>query len=382
MTIRKSLFGVMPDQPVPLAGALAVLLALVQSVFDWATPISLDISAVYSLPLVMAALARSRRLVWWLALGLVTMTFAVYVVQIDGAVFVGAHFMNRVLSAVTIVLTAGMAHAWIVAVKSLSVQSRAMKEQNEELERLRRAAEVANGRKSQILASVAHDIRTPLHIIDMTANLMRRADVAPAQISILAERLLRNARALADLVSALVDISSLDAGQSPLQNSAFSLTGLLAEECDRLTPLAHAKGLRLSCELPERPISLQTDRIKMARVLSNLIGNAIKFTETGGITLRAALASDGAVLIQVKDTGVGMSTESVGRIFDEYGQLGNPERDSSKGWGLGLAICRRLVGVMGGTIDVESIVNEGTVFTIRLPASRVIDIDSGMTNTT
>jgi signal transduction histidine kinase len=106
--------------------------------------------------------------------------------------------------------------------------------------------------------------------------------------------------------------------------------------------------------------------------LSNLIGNAVKFTDTGGITVSATLTPERAALIRVEDTGKGMTPENLQRIFDEYGQLGNPERDSRKGWGLGLAICRRLLDVMGGEIGVESTPGRGTVFTVRLPTSCVV----------
>jgi signal transduction histidine kinase len=375
MEEKKGLLQVLLDQALPFAGALAVLLALVEILIDWATWVDLDVSVVYSLPLVLAAVARDRRLLWGLALSLVFMTFAVYAVQIaPGAFSFGeAYFINRVLSAVTLVLTAGVVHAWIVAADALATQSRAVNEQNQELERLRQTAEEASGRKTQLLASVAHDIRTPLSLIDMTANIMRNPGDAAPPAEVLVQRLLRNTRSLADLVSALVDISSLDAGRIPLQNSVFRLNDLLSQEGERLVPLARAKNVWLTIEAPDPPLSLQADRIKLSRILTNLVGNAIKFTETGGITVSAVLTPERAVLIRVKDTGIGMTPESLGRIFDEYGQLGNPERDSNKGWGLGLAICRRLVGVMGGAIDVESAPGLGTVFTVRLPASCVVD---------
>jgi signal transduction histidine kinase len=226
-----------------------------------------------------------------------------------------------------------------------------------------------------LLASVSHDIRTPLTTIDLIADLILRSVDNPtlaAQVPDMVQRLRRNTLSLADLVSALVDISSLDAGRIAVRNSEFSLNELLVEECERLLPLAQAKGLRLATEAPEPPIRLLTDRVKLVRVLSNLVGNAIKFTETGGVTVDAVLTTERALLIRVSDTGVGMLRESLARIFDEYGQLGNPQRDANKGWGLGLAICRRLVDVMGGKITVESEPNRGTIFSVHLPASSVV----------
>ncbi|MNC87476.1 Virulence sensor protein BvgS precursor [compost metagenome] len=110
------------------------------------------------------------------------------------------------------------------------------------------------------------------------------------------------------------------------------------------------------------------------RIIGNLVGNAIRFTHAGGVTLAAGLTPERAPFVRVSDTGSGMSEESLGRIFEEYGQLGNPERDSNKGWGLGLAICRRLAGVMGGQIAVESTPGHGTTFSLYLPASCVMKL--------
>jgi signal transduction histidine kinase len=304
------------------------------------------------------------------------MTFAAYAAQIEPEAF-SLHepfFLNRVLSAVALALSAVLCHVWIVAANRLAAQRQSLMARNEELDRLRRGAEEASDRKAQLLASVSHDIRTPLTTIDLIADLVLRSvqDAALArQLPELVQRLRHNTRLLTDLVSALVDISALDAGRIGISISEFSLNELLAEERQRLLPLVQAKGLRLDIEVPEPAVWLRTDRIKLTRVLSNLIVNAIKFTEEGGVVITAVLTAEGAPLICVKDTGVGMSPENLRRIFDEYGQLGNPERDSNKGWGLGLAICRRLVGLMGGRISVESAPLRGTTFSVYLPASCV-----------
>jgi signal transduction histidine kinase len=347
----------------PVAGTLAVLVAVLEAAVDWTTWVELDVSAVYGIPLVLAAVARNRRLLWALAACLLLMTFAAYVAQIGPGVFSPGepYFVNRVLSAAALTLSAGLCHVWIVAAHRLAA--------------LRRVAEEASGRKTQLLASVSHDIRSPLSTIDLIADLILRSANNPAlaaQLPDLVRRLRRNTLSLADLVSALVDISALDAGRISVRNSEFSLNELLLEARERLLPLAEAKHLHLLVEAPEAPLWLRTDKVKLDRVLSNLVGNAMKFTETGGVALSARLTPDGAPLIRVADTGVGMSRESLDRIFDEYGQLGNPERDSNKGWGLGLAICRRLVGVIGGSITVESEPERGTTFSVNLPAGCVV----------
>lgn len=367
-------FDYLLDRPMPLAGTLAVLVAVIEATVDWTTWVELDVSALYGVPLVLAAVARNRRLLWALTASLVFMTVAAYAKQISPDAFAldEPYFVNRALSAVGITLSAALCHIWIVAANRLAAQSRSLIEQNEELARLRKGAEEASGRKTQLLAAVSHDIRTPLTIIDLIADLILRSAGNPslaAQLPELVARLRHNTRSLAGLASALVDISALDAGRVSLHASEFSLNELLAEERERLLPLAQEKGLSLDIEEPEPPVWLRTDRLKLSRVLGNLVGNAIKFTEAGAVTISAALTAERAPMIRVRDTGVGISDDNLRRIFDEYGQLGNPQRDSNKGWGLGLAISRRLVGVMGGTLTVQSEANRGTTFSVLLPAS-------------
>jgi CheY-like chemotaxis protein len=151
----------------------------------------------------------------------------------------------------------------------------------------------------------------------------------------------------------------------------FPLTAVIQAEIRQATPAANAKGLLLTATLPEPPPVLRTDRMKLARVLSNLVGNALKFTESGTVEVRCTRADDGGVDIAVIDTGVGISAEHLPRIFDEFFQLRNPERDRSKGTGLGLAICRRLADGIGCALSVESEVGRGSVFTLRVPGQLV-----------
>jgi signal transduction histidine kinase len=396
MSIRKSLLRLSYHRPVPVAAVLA--LSLVAALIDWSSRIELNVSIVYTLPMVLAALAGSRRLLWSLALFLVGATFAVYAVQTGPGAFSLQQplLINRVLAAATMLLTAGLLHAWTLALDTLEEQRRSLAVQNErldaanrellryqeeitrkngELDRRRQAAEEASGRKTRLLASVSHDIRSPLNAINLMAQAIRRAaddSVSAAEIPGLARRLQSNALALADLVSDLLDIASFDSGGVELHESEFSLNELLTEECHRLFPLAQAKNLALAAESMAPPVWIRADRVKLARVLGNLVTNAIKFTQTGRVTLTAGWTAERAVLIQVRDTGVGIAPENLERIFDEFAQLRNPGRDRTKGWGLGLPICRQLVELMGGAITVESQLNRGSVFSVRLPPSCVV----------
>jgi signal transduction histidine kinase len=377
----------------------AVGLAIAEAFIDAVTWVELDVAAIYGLPLVLAALTRSRRLLWTLTAALTITTFVVYAVQIPEGTFALSEtfFVNRLFDAVAVLLTAGLLHVWIVAVDTVEAQARLLKtqneklgaanlalvnheeqiaRQNEELERRSKEAEEASVRKTQLLASASHDIRTPVNTINLMAEVIRRAAENPAlaaQVPQLAQRLQANALSLADLLSAVLDSAHLDSGHVEYRESTFSLNAMLASGCNDLSPAAHAKQLELKIDLPERTIWLRTDRIKLQRVISNLVSNAIKFTDHGGVTVTAALTPDRVAMICVQDTGIGIAPQQLETIFTEFAQVRTSGSDGNSGWGLGLAICRRLVKLIGGRITVESELNQGSVFKVRLPRECVVD---------
>jgi PAS domain S-box-containing protein len=252
-----------------------------------------------------------------------------------------------------------------------------MKNLQRELDMRRREAEETSVRKTRFLAAVSHDIRTPVNAINLMAEVIKRYAGDPAvatQIPELARKLQANALSLVELVSDVLDVARFDSGKIEVIESEFDLHELLSEECRQLQPLAQDKGIDMRLESADRPIWLRTDRVKLARIISNLVGNAIKFTEQGNVVVRTALTADveRRVLVHVSDTGVGIPPEHQAAIFDEFAQVHNPERDRTKGTGLGLAICKRLVSVMGGALSVDSQPGKGSTFTIALPASCVL----------
>ena len=117
---------------------------------------------------------------------------------------------------------------------------------------------------------------------------------------------------------------------------------------------------------------MRTDRIKLGRIVTNLVMNAIKFTPSGGVTVSAAATNDGAAVIRVRDTGIGMAATELEHIFDEFAQVDPPAGNPNRGWGLGLAICRRLANFIGASIGVESMPGRGSIFTVRLPPEYVV----------
>jgi signal transduction histidine kinase len=365
-----------------------VLLAGVEVLIDAVTWIQLDVTAIYGLPLVLAARTRRRRLLWVLTALLILTIFVVYAVQIPAGAFAlnETFFVNRVFGAVAVLVTAGLLHVWMTSAALSEAQARRLEaqnaalvrheeqiaRQNAELEHRRKEAEEASVRKTRLLAAASHDIRTPVNTINTLAEVIRLSAENPAlaeQIPSLTRRLQTNALALVELVSAVLDNATFESGRVEYHESLFSLNELIASNCRELLPVAQTKGLRLEAELPQQPLWVRTDRVKLHRVISNLISNAIKFTETGGVTVSAAFGCDRAVMIRVRDTGVGIAPQQLENIFKEFAQVPSPDRDRKSGWGLGLAICRRLVNLMGGRITVESELNKGSTFTVQLPPS-------------
>lgn len=251
----------------------------------------------------------------------------------------------------------------------------ALKRIEQELDRRRRLAEEESIRKSRFLAAASHDIRTPVNAIGLLAELIQRSAHNPAlqnDIPDLARDLRGSALSLLELVSDVLDLARFDSGRIDLQESEFWLGETIADECRQLQPLARGKSLELLQEPVDPPIRMRTDRIKLGRVIGNLIGNAIKFTDIGSVTVRARIDSNQRVRIDVIDTGVGISAKNLTHVFDEYFQLRKPDRDRNKGMGLGLTICKRLVDAMGGKLDVRSEMGKGSEFTLTLPASALV----------
>ena len=260
----------------------------------------------------------------------------------------------------------------ILGAVSVIVDITVQKELQRELDTRRREAEEASVRKTRFLAAVSHDIRTPANAISLLAELIRRTasnSAMLADVPDLAQELHASAVSLVNLLSDVLDVARFDSDKVDLQESEFPLTALLSDEQRQLLPLARDKGLTLQFDVPPgEPLVVRTDRIKLARVLGNLIGNAIKFTERGDVRIDAHRNGDNSIRISVADTGIGIAPEYLSHIFDEFFQLRNPERDRAKGTGLGLTICKRLVDAMGGTLEVKSEPGAGSTFTLTLPA--------------
>ncbi|MEW5739986.1 MAG: ATP-binding protein [Myxococcota bacterium] len=248
---------------------------------------------------------------------------------------------------------------WVFARTYANLQRRA-------LERTR----AADRAKSAFLAAVSHEIRTPMNgVIGMT-ELLLQGDMTAEQREQLSV-LQRSGHLLVALINDLLDFSKAEAGKLNIESAPFDLRALLTDVETLYAPEAKKKRLKLRLEVDEGvPTWLKGDGFRLRQVLSNLVSNALKFTEAGHVTLRAAPAGEDRVAFSVEDSGVGISAEHLPTLFTRFQQGDGARRRHLGGTGLGLALSQQLVGLMGGRIEVTSTPGEGSRFTFVLPLPR------------
>ena len=234
-----------------------------------------------------------------------------------------------------------------------------------ELVAAKQAAEAANLAKSRFLAAASHDLRQPIQAINLFQSALATTALDPEQKHISAS-LATATRSLGDLLNALLDISQLDSGAVAACVEPLHIDALLCRLEGEFAPLAAAKSLRFRLHLPSRDLVVRTDPKLLQSLLGNLVGNAVKYTRRGGI-LVGVRRRRGRALVQVWDTGIGIAPEHIDRIFEEYFQVGNPERNRAKGLGLGLSIARRLARLLGTDLACRSRPGRGSVFEFGLP---------------
>jgi signal transduction histidine kinase/ActR/RegA family two-component response regulator len=236
---------------------------------------------------------------------------------------------------------------------------------NEELRRL-------DELKSEFLAMVSHELRTPLTAIVGYSRLLLRESHGPLNVRQREhqETIFRSARRLTDLINDLLDVSRLEAARVELHPRPIDARQIVAHVMGVVRVAAHAKQIRLLVELNERLPLVQADPTRLHQVLVNLVGNAIKFTPSGGIVKVRGRQQNGQVWIAVEDTGVGIAAAELARIWDPFYQVESPLRRHHGGSGLGLAIVRRLVELHGGVVRAESEgENRGSRFSFTVPVA-------------
>ena len=230
------------------------------------------------------------------------------------------------------------------------------------------AAELANLAKSRFLAAASHDLRQPMHALTLYLGALEGHDFEDAARSNLANAR-KCAQTMDEMFRALLDISRLDAGAVQTEVRGFALRPLLERIRMEFAPQAEARGLAFAVRPSERVVHSDPDAVE--RILRNLVANAVRYTERGGI-LVGCRGRGASLRIAVYDTGPGIAAEERRKIFEEFYQVGNPERDRSKGIGLGLAIVERLARLLAAPVAMDSRPGRGSMFGLDLPLAGAV----------
>ena len=277
-----------------------------------------------------------------------------------------------------------------------------LRRNDELLREAKRAADEANAAKSNFLARMSHEIRTPMNALCGVADLLWETSLGEEQREYV-QIFRRNSERLLNLINDILDLSKVEAGALDLEKAPFDLNDLMEKVTELLAPLAHQKRLELLWDVePGTATSLLGDADRLQQILLNLLGNAIKFTDAGEVSVHVSPApentSPGALLFAVRDTGPGIAPEHLGAIFEPFIQADTSTTRRHHGTGLGLAIIRKLAEAMGGRAWAESEFGKGSTFyvTVRLepaegmlqkapapaplPAARALVVDDNATN--
>jgi signal transduction histidine kinase/ActR/RegA family two-component response regulator len=236
-----------------------------------------------------------------------------------------------------------------------------------ELNSARAAAEQANRAKSEFLSSMSHELRTPLSAILGFAQLIESGLPSPTTSQKRSlDQILKAGWYLLDLINEILDLALIESGKLSLSLEPIALSEVMRESQAMIEPQAQKRGISVSFPQFDTPYFIKADRTRVKQVLINLLSNAIKYNKEGGTILVDCIASaHGRVRICVKDTGEGLTADQLAQLFQPFNRLGQ-EGSAEKGTGIGLVVCKRLVELMGGTIDVGSTIGKGSVFSIEL----------------
>lgn len=236
-------------------------------------------------------------------------------------------------------------------------------------------AEHANVSKSNFLAAASHDLRQPMHALSIFSDALSNVQDTSDNVKHLSEKINRCVNGLDLLFDSLLDISKLDAGTVEVNKEHYDIELQCENLISNFKPLARKKNINLQLLASRNTDNfiVNSDSILCERILSNLLSNALNYTHQGQITVELE-KTDQRIKISITDTGKGINQDDLAKIFDEYYQLYNPERDRNKGLGLGLSICQKLATLLETDINVESIINQGSCFSFALPQGSIQNI--------
>ena len=278
----------------------------------------------------------------------------------------------------TVAAFAGVVAVVCARTQYLRVHQRQLEQQiaerTMELEKALTAAEAANSAKSTFLATMSHEIRTPLNGVLGMAQAMSADHLIDVQRERL-DSIRQSGESLLTILNDVLDLSKIEAGKLDIEEIDFDLLSVAKGAYAAFKPILEQKALSFDLQVDDVAGVYKGDPVRVRQILSNLISNALKFTPVGGIRLSGVATQDG-VRLAVSDSGIGMSPEVVGRLFGKFVQADSTTTRNFGGTGLGLAISRQLAEMMGGTLTVESVLGEGSTFTLFLPLKRLRDTDA------
>jgi hypothetical protein len=239
---------------------------------------------------------------------------------------------------------------------------------NLELMQAKEHAEAADKMKSAFLATMSHELRTPLNSIIGFTGILLQGLVGPLNDEQRKQlQMVRtSANHLLSLISDVLDISKIEAGQLQISRETFDLRATIAKLVPTLRPVIEMKGLKLTVDIAPEVGALYSDARRVEQVILNLLSNAVKFTEAGSISVSCTLAGEN-YLLRVADTGIGIKKEHLDEMFSPFRQIDTGVNRKYEGTGLGLFICKKLLELLGGEIRVESEWQRGTTFIVSIP---------------
>ncbi|MEM7313313.1 MAG: ATP-binding protein, partial [Planctomycetota bacterium] len=251
-----------------------------------------------------------------------------------------------------------------------------MEEAKAALEQSKEEAEAANVAKSEFLANMSHEIRTPMNAILGFADIMRRGyESGESERQEYLNIIHSSGQHLLGLINDILDLSKVESGHMEIEKISCTPYQLTREVLTILNVRAAEKNLELKAVVEGKiPETITTDPTRLRQVITNLVGNAIKFTDQGGVTVVLRMLDDGLMCFDVKDTGIGIDTDKLNAIFDPFSQADSSTTRKYGGTGLGLSISRKLAVILGGKLSVSSVVNEGSTFSISIDPGDVTGV--------